>query len=232
MRFTIAAIALAGSALAHEVSTAYTTNLITVIDCEPTVTDCPADSTTISTSWVPVTTSVIYTTKVHTITDCGPEVPDCPAHSTITSTESIPVSTTTCDVITSTGYANTTYVHPTPSVTLPVPVCPGSPECPPEETTTAVELPTTEAPACPTMSVTAITKSYTTVLTSVEYSTIEVPCPTTEQPSVSLPPPTTAVPPPAGNTTTPVPPPGNAAGSVTGSVAFAAIAGVAAYILA
>jgi hypothetical protein len=47
----------------------------------------------------------------------------------------------------------------------PVPSAPGNPE-----------------QCVPSQSVTAITKEYTTVLTSVEYSTIQVPCPTGSTP--------------------------------------------------
>lgn len=100
MRFSVAAAFLATGAMAYEGSTLtdYTTKLVTVTDCEPTVTDCPAESTTVATETVPLTTSTVYTTSVHTITDCGPGIPDCPEHSTIISTETVAISTTICPV--------------------------------------------------------------------------------------------------------------------------------------
>jgi len=241
MRFFTAAAFLAAGAFAGEpVSTDYTTKLVTVTDCEPTVTDCPADSTTVQTSTVPMMTSTVYTSKIVTITDCPPEVPDCPAHSTIVSTETIPVSTTICPV--PTGEPE----HPEEPEMPEEPEHPEQPEVPEvptwtqpgNATVTKTEVPQvpTQPPAEPTVcvpthSTTAITKSYTTVLTSVEYSTIEVPCETeapTTMPSVSF-----TQPPPAGNTTVPEPPvPTGAAGSLAGSAVFAAAAGVAAFVLA
>ncbi|KAJ0144428.1 Uncharacterized protein HZ326_12837, partial [Fusarium oxysporum f. sp. albedinis] len=116
---------------------------------------------------------------------------------------------------------------PTP---VPVPSNPGNPE-----------------QCVPSQSVTAITKEYTTVLTSVEYSTIQVPCPTGTtpgnpgnpgQPGQPEAPTGPAVPPPAstpiggGNQTVPTPPAVTAgAATFAGSAFFAAVAGLAAFIL-
>ncbi|CAG1978862.1 unnamed protein product [Fusarium graminearum] len=109
----------------------------------------------------------------------------------------------------------------------------------------------------PSQSVTAITKEYTTVLTSVEYSTVQVPCatgtnPTTPEtpetpekpqnpgePEVPAPTgPAAGVPPPAttpiggGNQTMPTPPAVTAGASTfAGSAFFAAVAGIAAFIM-
>ncbi|CZR40207.1 uncharacterized protein FPRO_05107 [Fusarium proliferatum ET1] len=118
-------------------------------------------------------------------------------------------------------------VPPTP---VPVPSNPGNPE-----------------QCIPSQSVTAITKEYTTVLTSVEYSTIQVPCPTGTtpgnpsnpgQPGQPESPTGPAVPPPAttpiggGNQTVPTPPAVTAgAATFAGSAFFAAVAGLAAFIL-
>ncbi|KAF5659520.1 gpi anchored serine-rich protein [Fusarium circinatum] len=115
-------------------------------------------------------------------------------------------------------------VPPTP---VPVPSNPGNPE-----------------QCVPSQSVTAITKEYTTVLTSVEYSTIQVPCATGTAPGNPSNPgqpgsPTgPAVPPPAttpiggGNQTVPTPPVVTAgAATFAGSAFFAAVAGLAAFIL-
>jgi hypothetical protein len=209
MQFTIAAVVLASTAMAHyqheSVSTAYETEILTITRCPPTVPNCPASSMTTeisTTSYLPVPTTEVVV-----------PVP--------TTEVVVPVPTT--EVIVPTSYANTTVGIPTNEV----------PQVP---TTTAVELPvptTTEAPLCPGSSVIAVTKSYTTVLTSVEYSTVEVPC-ATETPVV--PPPVESVPvvvpPPASNTTIPVPPPASGAGSVVGSALFAAAAGIVAVIMA
>lgn len=178
MRFTNAAL-LAGTALAGTeapVSTAYTTEMVTITSCAPEVTDCPARSTVVTSSVIPLTTSTVYTTKVHTVTSCGPEVTECPAHSTVVSTETIAVSTTICPVTateTPGHWSNSTIVVPPSQPESTGPAVPGT------------EVPATTGPAVPATtecvpshSVTAITKSYTTVLTSVEYSTVEVPCPT------------------------------------------------------
>ncbi|KAK5989934.1 hypothetical protein PT974_08197 [Cladobotryum mycophilum] len=214
MRFTVAAAVLATSVSAQvnlftdaPVSTAYTTQLITITACPETVTDCPARSTTVSTAVVPVTTSTIYATHVHTITACAAEVIDCPAHSTIVSTETIAISTTVC---------------PVTATATPIGGWNGTAVVPPAGPTGTGALP---LPAL----------SYTTVLTSVEYSTVEVPCPTA--PAGNPPPPAsgTGVPPPvftppAGNGT--VPPPVNGAAAFSGSALLAAAAGVVALILA
>jgi hypothetical protein len=177
MRYSAAAAVLATTVLANTeapLSTAYTTQLVTVTACPETVTDCPVESmtTAIQTSMVPMTTSTVYSTKVHTVTSCAPDVVDCPAHSTVYSTETVPAYTTVCPVEpTSTNgpWNNSTAVMPpTHSTKLP-----GD-----DNDNNGNNPATTMKPACPTHSVTAITKSYTTVLTSVEYSTIAIPCPT------------------------------------------------------
>lgn len=174
MRFTTAAVALATTALANTEayqSTAYATELVTVTSCAPEVTDCPAESTVVNTNTIPMTASTVYSTVIHTITSCAADVPDCPAHSTVVSTETVAVSTTICPVVPTSApggghWNNSTMVMPPGGGHTEKPQPPA----------------TTEAPACPTHSVTAITKSYTTVLTSVEYSTIAVPCPTAGNP--------------------------------------------------
>ncbi|KAL3964820.1 hypothetical protein ACCO45_001824 [Purpureocillium lilacinum] len=238
MRFSTVAF-MAGSALAHghdaPTSTDYTTTLVTVTACPSTVTNCPAHSQTSSvvTSLVPVTTSTVYTTKVHTITSCGPTVTNCPAHSTIITTETIPISTTVCPV------GPTTSAGPVyPNSTIAVPTGGASSAQPSGPVTVSSALPsgpaTTAAPECPSHSVTAITKSYTTVLTTVEYSTVEVPCPTeTQGPSGTVTPPLSLLPcwQHLGPHWCPSPVTAGAA-SFAGSALFAAAAGVAAYVFA
>ncbi|CAM1505259.1 Fc.00g108960.m01.CDS01 [Cosmosporella sp. VM-42] len=270
MRFTVAAAVLATSAMASEaaISTDYATQLVTVIDCPPEVTNCPAHekTTAVITSVVPLTTSTVLSTKVHTITSCAPDVPDCPAHSTVYSTETIAVSTTICPVgevtETPTHYANNTIV---PSYTKPGPGGCNGYDCPPVESsnlphgptfTTKIPVgpaPTSEGAACESTSVTAITKSYTTVLTTVEYSTIVGACPTGPVVPGAPKPSGSVVPPPAegcngadcpkpttpaegctgANCTTTTPPPVTAgAASFAGSAIFAVVAGVAAFAFA
>ncbi|OAQ99703.1 hypothetical protein LLEC1_05405 [Akanthomyces lecanii] len=273
MRFAAAAAVLATSVMAHTevvvepTSTSFVTEHVTVTQCPETVTDCPARSKTTSviTNTVPYTTSTVYSTKVHTVTSCAPTVTDCPAHSTVVSTETVSVSTTVCPVGTATqtpGIWNNSTMpggnQPTggkpsgsASVTIPGGEKPTGPAQPPAST---------GAPACPTHSVTAITKSYTTVLTSVEYSTIAVPCPTGPGNPVgpgspvtptgskpapggctgpNCPPAGTGAPKPSagGNqpctgANCPAPPVTGGAASLAGSAIFAAAAGLAAFVLA
>lgn len=267
MRYSAVAAILATGAIAQQTTTDFLTEVVTVLDCPETVTNCPAHSKTVAhvtTNIIPVpqTTSTVYSTQVKTITSCGPEVTNCPAHSTVVKTETIAVSTTVCPVTaTHTGsWGNSTVVVPpqgseTTTPGAPVTTGPWVGKTTEVASQPATSVPansgpatsawvsqskavTTAAPACPTHSVTAITKSYTTVLTSVEYSTIEVPCPTA--PAGGNPPVGTAVPsspvtggnPPAGGNGTTSPPVTGSAASFTGSAVFALIAGVAAYAFA
>lgn len=238
MKFATAAAFFAATVAAGSVdadSTVYETQLVTISRCPETVTDCPLESKTmhVTTSMVPMTTSTIYTTNTHTITSCGPEVVSCPAHSTVIKTEIVPVSTTVCPVT-----ATQTPVTSAPWGNSTVPVATSSCE------TTAV--PTGPAECKPSHSVTAITKSYTTVLTSVEYSTVEIPCPTKAPVcpgGENCPPPALStgapvcpgpncVQPTGGNNGTTAPPVTGGAAAFTGSAVFAAVAGLAAFILA
>ncbi|KAL6909017.1 hypothetical protein GGI43DRAFT_165675 [Trichoderma evansii] len=270
MRFTTAAAVLATSVLAQEpVSTDYTTELVTITACAASITNCPArhQTTSVQTNYIPLTTSTFYVTNVHTITSCGPEVTNCPAHSTVLSTEVVPTSTAVGPVTAYPTVAPTTQVWsngtaPQSSAVVPPPY---SPPAVPQSSAAAVSVPAVSIPAqapttgyaaptggapgapvssaaaqCPGSSVVAVTKSYTTVLTSVEYQTVAVPCPTAPAGGnpgngAGAPSGTGAVPPvptgPAGNGTA-VPPPVNGAASFTGSVAFAAIAGAVAVFLA
>lgn len=270
MRFTATAAAvMAGTALAHNnaTSTDYTTQLVTVTACPETVTDCPARSTQVQTSVIPLTTKTLYTTRVHTITACAPTVTNCPAHSTVVTTETIGVSTTICPVGTPTnslppGWGNSTAAVPTTASApnqcggMPCPpgasntasesapasttgLCGGMP-CPPGVSNPATEVPVptaTEAPACNGHSVVAVTKKYTTVLTSVEYNTVPGSCPTGPQGNGPTGPQGTGLPPsptgpPSGNQTIPVPPPNAGASTLAGSAILAAVVGFAALVLA
>ncbi|PHH76109.1 hypothetical protein CDD82_4132 [Ophiocordyceps australis] len=258
---------MAGSALASDaaVSTDYQTHLITITACPPSVTNCPARSMTSSviTSVVSQPASTAYSTKVHTITSCAPDVTNCPAHSTVRSTQTYPVSMPTkpAGPPTSNLYPspsnNKTNVAPSvvpsgpvggnppeasePAETEPVETEPAETEpaeTEPVETETS-EPTETEAPVCQSSTVTAITKSYTTVLTSVEYSTIEAPCATgvppqgpsgtVTVPAVTPPVSTQALPRPGGNNTITLT---GGASSMAGSAMLAAGAGLVAVMLA
>ncbi|KAG6041357.1 hypothetical protein E4U41_004767 [Claviceps citrina] len=220
MRFTVAAAALmAGSAVAHDaVITDYTTELITITDCGSTVTDCPAHKTTTQTNVLPLTTSTVYSTRLRTVTSCAPEVTDCPAHSTVLETETFPAYTTVTAGSTGNAGAGPSASQGTGAPDVVVPSA--------AQNTGAAGPVTTAAPTCPGHVVNAVTRTYTTVLTTVDYVTVDVPCtnPTgTASPSNPI----------GGNTTTPgVPLPTAGAATLAGSAMFAAVAGVAALILA
>ncbi|KAL8285208.1 hypothetical protein RB597_002352 [Gaeumannomyces tritici] len=233
MRFTATAVAFAGAAAAAG-STILSTDYVTVTSCGPTVTNCPAASTTVSSKVYEVTPSTVYTTKVKTITSCAPEVTNCPGKTGYVVTETIPVSTTLCPVTSTKHYGNGTYV--------PVPPTKGNDQPP----TTAVSKPpvvkggenpgTTKVPvqpACPTYSVKTISTSVTTVVPTVIYETVSIPCPAPIGPATG-----TGVPKPpvGGNTTAPVTKPTTpvtaGAASLGASGVLAAAAGLAAVFLA
>lgn len=100
MRSFIATALFAGLAVAVPAVTdvVYTTETMTITSCAPTVTNCPADSTVLTTKVYPVTsapaslsTSTVYQTDEITITSCAADITDCPAR---VSTTSYAVSTT------------------------------------------------------------------------------------------------------------------------------------------
>jgi hypothetical protein len=173
MRFAVATVALAGAVLAHEEaqSTVYSTDYFTITSCAPEVTNCPARSTVVSSSVVPLTTSTIFSTTTRTVTQCPDTVTHCPAHSTVVVTETIAVSTTVCPVeATETAGPTTTGPHSFPSASAS-----GSGSVIPVPSSTLV----TVAPACPTYSVKTIKTSITTVIPTIIYETVAIPCPTT-----------------------------------------------------
>ncbi|KYK60203.1 hypothetical protein DCS_01339 [Drechmeria coniospora] len=243
MRFsTVALMAVAAEASNFTTTTDYSTQLVTVTACADDVTDCPVSKTTsVSSSAVPMTTSIKYETKIHTVTSCPETVTDCPARSTMVSTETIATYTTVCPVasvspssVPRPNYSNSTM----PSGHGPCggKPCPPSPVAPAEpkksNLNTGAALPTSES-ACPSFSVTSVTKTYTTVLSSVEVSTIAVPCPTETE--VVAPIGTASPSAPVSNKTAPGV--GNApltagASSFAGSALFAVAAGLAAFVLA
>lgn len=218
MRFAVATLALAGAAIAHgsaeeeAQSTVFSTEYYTVTSCPPEVTNCPASSTVVSSSVIPLTTSTVYATTTRTITDCPDTVTNCPADSTVLVTETVAVSTTVCPV----GPEEPT-VTPTWTWTPPSNGTGSAIPNPPYPTSTLV----TVAPECPTVSVRTIKTSITTVIPTIIYETVEVPCPTAA-PTSSAPSgytPTTAK-------ATPTGPVKGAAATLGGSFVLAAAAGL------
>ncbi|SCV30005.1 uncharacterized protein FFFS_02068 [Fusarium fujikuroi] len=239
-------------------STIYSTNIRTITSCGPEVPDCPARSGTpvVVTETIAVSTTICPVEptggsekpgkpeqpgKPEKPSQPGYEQPPAPPAETKPAQPSKPVVPGQPQ-----NPGNGTVPHPpvypnppatqsgekpvVPPTPVPVPSNPGNPE-----------------QCIPSQSVTAITKEYTTVLTSVEYSTIQVPCPTGTtpgnpsnpgQPGQPESPTGPAVPPPAttpiggGNQTVPTPPAVTAgAATFAGSAFFAAVAGLAAFIL-
>lgn len=199
---------LLATAYATEVqSTVYATEQVTITSCAPTVTDCPARSTEVSSKVHSFTQSTIYSTEYETITSCAPEVTNCPAESTVVSSSSYSVSTTLAPI---------PETSATPAPSGPAGTPPAGTGVPPVASSGAVPGPsgpagvpsmvsssspvTSGAPGggaggvCPTYSVKTI--STTTVVPTVIYETVAVPC----GPTGVAPAPSTGfgVPPPSG----------------------------------
>lgn len=237
MRFTATAVAFAGAAAAAG-STILSTDYVTVTSCGPTVTNCPAASTTVSSKVYEVTPSTVYTTKVKTITSCAPDVTNCPGKTGFVVTETIPVSTTLCPVTSTKSYGNGTYVPhpPTKGADLPLPPTTGVPKPPTIKGGDNLESQTYVQPACPTYSVKTISTSVTTVVPTVIYETVSIPCPATKPAPTGTGIPVPPKPPVGGNTTVPVTKPTTpvtaGAASLGGSALLAAAAGLVAVVLA
>ena len=176
MKFIAAAALFAGAVMAWDddvQSTLYTTKYYTITACPSTVTDCPARTTS---TVVPLTTSTVYTTKVYTVTQCPSTVTDCPAHlastAYVTATEA--AYTTVCPI----EAVTTKYSNSTSKPTYSAPVLSSS-------VTKAAPISSSVAPACPTYSVKTISTSITTVIPTVVYETVSIPCPTSTKPSAS-----------------------------------------------
>lgn len=78
MRFAGPALAFAGLAAAGAHETIYETKTYTQTNCDADVpkTDCPAQSTIITSSIASFSTSTVFATREHTITKCSEEVVD------------------------------------------------------------------------------------------------------------------------------------------------------------
>jgi len=194
------AIALfAGVVAAWDESTTYTTLYSTVIDCPSSVSNCPARTTS---HVLPLTTKTVYTTRESTIYACPETVTDCPYKSATTTTVVEAAYTTVCPVE---DHTTTPYYYPNTTTTAQA-----------EPTATYY---TTYAPACPTYSVNTIHTYVTTVIPTVIYETVSIPCPTS---TVSY----------SNYTTAPLPTYTAGASSFQGSVALVAAAGLAVIALA
>jgi len=230
MRYAAAAVALAGAALAdypveyptYPVSTSteapvYPTYPISTSTEAPVYpTEYPTETPCETSTEAPIyTTSTVYTTKVYTVTDCPSYVTDCPAHSIyeVTSTEA--AYTTVCPV-------EEAYPTEYPTETEEAyPTYPVSSPC----STDVYEAEATYPAACPTYSVKTISTSCTTVIPTVIYETVEVPCAT----YAAVP---SAYPVTPYNTTKPYPVVTAGASNMGVSALFAAVAGLAALALA
>ncbi|KAL2258726.1 hypothetical protein VTK26DRAFT_7858 [Humicola hyalothermophila] len=231
MRFAIATVALAGAVMAgaHEEeaqSTVYSTEYYTITSCPPEVPDCPATSGAVTSSVFPVTTKTIYDTITRTVTDCPETVTDCPADATSIVTETVAVSTTVCPIDEAepteepepTDEPEEEEPEPTDSF---VPSITGS--YPPYPTSTLVTV--APEPECPSTSVKTIKTSITTVIPTIIYETVEVPCPTpstSSTPSAGI---------PTGSQPTPSGPVTGAGAAIKGSAFLAAAAGLVAFLL-
>jgi len=222
MRFAAAAAVVAGAAVAsagyaaeEPESTVYSTDYVTVTSCAPYVTDCPAESTVTSSTLYPWTTSTVWDTTTYTTKSSGYEV---------VVTETVAVSTTICPVTEKEAYPTNPgswAPYPTSSEASEETDYPTWPE-----TTgsygawpTGSAIPwTTAAPACPTYSVKTISTSVTTVIPTVIYETVSIPCPTKSYVA------------PSGTYTPPTYTAG--AANVGRNVVLAAAAGLAAAVLA
>lgn len=207
---------LLATAVATEVqSTVYATEQITITSCAPTVTNCPASSTAVTSSVHSFTQSTVYSTEYETITSCAPEVTNCPAESTVVSSSSYIVSSTLVSV---------PPTQETPAPSGPAGQPPQGSGVPPVASSAAVPGPsgpghvsssspvTTGVPGVPsggaggvcTPTYSVKTIQTTTVVPTVIYETVQVPCATGVPPSPS--------------TGFGVPPPSGGNGTVTGSV--------------
>ncbi|KAK4461427.1 hypothetical protein QBC42DRAFT_347204 [Cladorrhinum samala] len=186
MRFAAAIVALAGAALAEDMSTVYSTEYYTVTSCAASVTNCPARSTVVSSSVFPV---VPTSTGVPHFTNSSSTAVAEPPYPTTHKVE---------PVILPTGGFQTTVA--------PAPVCPGH-------------------------SVKTISTSVTTVIPTVIYETVEVPCPTG---GAGVPAPSGVAPSGTGSapsvTQPSVPIVTGGASTMGGSIALAAAAGVLALL--
>ncbi|TDZ24372.1 hypothetical protein Cob_v003220 [Colletotrichum orbiculare MAFF 240422] len=227
MKYSAAVLAFAGAVMAHggheeeaAQSTVFSTKYFTITSCAPEVTNCPARSTVVSSSVVPVITNsaelpVLTTTAVPvpvTTPAAVYPIPSAPAPAPPAGNGTVPVppvkpttETGVKPVPVTTGAAVPSVSKPATLVSQPAPVCPGSP-------------------------VKTISTSITTVIPTVIYETVQIPCPTPSAPSATIP----GV--PTGGNGTAVPPtktPVTAGASgLSGSVVLAAVAGVAAYVFA
>lgn len=152
-----------------------------------------------------LTQSTVYSTEYETVTSCAPTVTDCPARSTVTSSSVYLASTTLVSAVTETTPAATTPVATTPEATPETTTpeaasatssnSPVGESAPPAAGSSKAVIPTVSvggassftsvspvlttggASVCvPSYSVKTISTSTTTVIPTVIYETVSVPC--------------------------------------------------------
>ncbi|KAK2859923.1 hypothetical protein FQN49_004580, partial [Arthroderma sp. PD_2] len=190
-----------GPAPSLTTSTVYSTSQVTITSCGPEVTNCPASSTVVVTSVVPISTTICPVTDTEPV----PVPTDAPSPSqsggipgqtgvpseTVNPTESTPAPTTPGTIVTS----STSTVYSTTEMTVT--------SCGPE---------VTNCPSDSTVIVTSVVPISTTICPITLTQTGGVPVPTEGAPTEGTPVPTEGAPPTEG---TPVPT-GGAPGSTSG----------------
>lgn len=131
MQFSVAAVAFLATMVSAQ-SVVYETDVITVTDCAPTVTDCPAHSTKTSVTSYAVTHTPVYvnSTSVYVPEHTATETPMAPpAETSHVSLSTLTISTCVPTVIysTVTVVPTTTAVYvPSSNATAPLPTGTGS----------------------------------------------------------------------------------------------------------
>jgi len=123
--------------------------------------------------------TTVYVTTTSTITKCPASVTNCPAGSAVVKVIPHTVSTvytTSTSTIISCAPSVTDCPERGAIVTVTVPV--STTLCPVETMKYPNTTMTTKAPSCPTFSVKTIKTEYTTVIPTVIYETVSIPCPT------------------------------------------------------
>jgi hypothetical protein len=198
MRFA-AVVALAGAAVAHRgaepESTHYETQYFTVTKCDATVTNCPASSTQVTSTIIPVTTS----DSLPVVETPEPIFSELPSHSVPSAPHGGNFT------------APPAGVTPEPSLT-------------PVITSSALPFAETPA-ECAGQSIETISTYIVTTISTVSYITHAAPCETDVPGVPSVPVTTPKVPTNGTTPTPSVPIPTGAASSIGASFALAAVAG-------
>jgi len=157
MRFAAAAVVLAAAVYANEAadSTVYSTAYVTVTSCGPAVTECPAESTVVTSSIITVVPTVSVSAPVYGNGTAPVQVPGaphptgglttvpaaCPTYSvkTIVTDVTTVVPTTIYETVDVPCPTSAVVVPPVPSGGVPVPPSNGTVPQPPKPSTPVVE---------------------------------------------------------------------------------------------